>query len=1232
VKKNSSAYSKGTPLLRSERAVALVIVLSIIVLLTAVVVGFLARAGSERLSASGYKAAASTRQLIGSVVNLVQAQINEATSQGATYAWASQPGAIRVFENSGNLKTIYRLYSASGLTTSNSGDLASDVPPSNWAGAPAVWTDLNAPEADSSGSLHFPILDPRDPATPAQTVALDGFAVNNAPGATASQSAPMPVRWLYVLQNGEIVAPSATTGSTATIGSSGTGNPIIGRIAFWTDDETCKVNINTAGGDGLVSGSTSNPDYSDIAEKTFWDTPLFYTTDDQNLAQCQPAMGEFQRYPGYPATTALREIFSGLGWSGATQDFYNLLPRYNEGGSEGATVPFSSETSVTAKSDRLYPSVGELLFAPNRTASSFTRQQVETGRFFLTARSRAPEISLFGTPRVSIWPIYDTNDAHRSPTDQLLAFCSTIGNQPYYFSRHDHSSPTTDIGLSGNQTLLGYLDTMTSTPIPGFGGDFGTKYGITGKHQILTEIFDYIRSTNLRDPTVPTADTYAAGTSGASWGAVEGECQVVPSKHTAWGTQGFGNFYRIAEASLLFVGVGSGTSSTPVTAATPVYSGQIPTYTGIDGNGTPPANTRAVQAIFILNFFDPAQGWSPSNPSFTVNVSGLDGLTLDTNKLQMPSNATEYIGRYSGLITRYGSFDGTYGGLGGTMDFRIMVGGRVFGSTALNQFPFYSAILPINVSTSKTTMAVGGGGPVIISVYAGNSTSSSNLIQTYTISFPPVTLPIPGLANQNMRRMGSTTSRAVTINDLQPVTSSSTMDRFDLFKSQALPYRTLIDGVNDVVLSMVPNATWGDARLFAIPSVPSGAFVMHPKTASTVRLADGFCFPEGRLFPSDCASSGLRGSLVTGAGYYSPAMGALGTSASDPANNLPIVPATVTGATISGGVPGDWDNGVAARPDGAYINKPDEGCVFSDNVSLPYYAFPSNVLSVSVPLFSPNRQVPSPVMFGSLPTGVDPTGANPKGWQTLLFRPGPSGHPGAVSPEDHLLLDLFWMPSAEPYPISEPFSTAGKVNMNYAIVPFSYITRNTALRAVLASQKVAAVAKNQASTYKQGITGNARLSLNLSDANGTLRQFKEKFDGGDIFHSASQICDIYLVPSGQSWASDSAAQSSWYGDNYALVGDNAREHPYAQIYPRLTTKSNVFTIHYMVQALKIPSALAQNQWNERSGTVLGESRGSATVERYIDPNDPALVNYDPSTQSLESFYRWRVLESYLFAP
>ena len=260
---------------------------------------------------------------------------------------------------------------------------------------------------------------------------------------------------------------------------------------------------------------------------------------------------------------------------------------------------------------------------------------------------------------------------------------------------------------------------------------------------------------------------------------------------------------------------------------------------------------------------------------------------------------------------------------------------------------------------------------------------------------------------------------------------------------------------------------------------------------------------------------------------------------------------------------------------------------------------------------------------------------------------------------DHLFLDLFWMPVAEPYAISEPFSSAGKVNLNYQIQPFTYITRSTALRAVLNPQKIAQVPLNTALSYKfnnynaggsstPGMAANARVALDIDQ---TLTQFDDKFNGTDnsgnnsssqpdLFHSASQICEMYLVPHG-STVQDFI--SKWNdGSTYGLVGDNVRERPYTNIYGQLTTKSNTYTVHYTVQVLKnAQHANLQNQWNEGVGVVLGEYRGSTTLERYIDPNPsvslPDFVT-SPGTNTVDgsltatSYYKWRVAENAQFAP
>jgi uncharacterized protein (TIGR02600 family) len=294
-------------------------------------------------------------------------------------------------------------------------------------------------------------------------------------------------------------------------------------------------------------------------------------------------------------------------------------------------------------------------------------------------------------------------------------------------------------------------------------------------------------------------------------------------------------------------------------------------------------------------------------------------------------------------------------------------------------------------------------------------------------------------------------------------------------------------------------------------------------------------------------------------------------------------------------------------------------------------------------------------MFGSLPTHVrryfaDPGNPENYAWRTLLFRRQPN-HPNAASinagmpgeAPDHLIMDLFWMPTVEPYAISEPFASAGKVNMNYQIQPFTYLERKTAMIAVLRPEKIPAIPSDKAATYKTGMT-NQPAAGNESwrdpiDPEATLTQFDDRFDEaettGRIFLSPTELCDLWLVPQGQS-ATESSMQAFWASHN--LTGDNLREKPYANIVPKLTTKSNTFTIHFRVQQLK---PRVPNAWDEDSDTVAAEYRGSTTIERFIDPNidfsevgitDYALTPNPTSEQGLGAFYRWRTVNYRAFAP
>ncbi len=388
---------------------------------------------------------------------------------------------------------------------------------------------------------------------------------------------------------------------------------------------------------------------------------------------------------------------------------------------------------------------------------------------------------------------------------------------------------------------------------------------------------------------------------------------------------------------------------------------------------------------------------------------------------------------------------------------------------------------------------------------------------------------------------------------------------------------------------------------------------------------------------------------------------------------------------------GDFDNGAGLMIDGPYINKPDEGNTnalklkydqaiqdqwerMRDYGEFPYFAREWRHESGGPAFFSPNRLVSGPGVFGSLPTGVNTN----KPWQTLLFRPnvvgnGYSSHPGAgrqqggVDPPDHVIMDLFWMPVVEPYAISEPLSTAGKINMNYAMQPFKHIERTTALRGVLRSEFIMCVPNRWTRDYKTGVgrgvgyhwrdspyggnlQGKRLRSVIVEDE--TLDQFRDEyFDKGDLFKSASQICEIHLIGEdvarriGGSKGSQigtykptlAQMKNGRYWKDHAVVGDNSKERPYTNIHQRLTTKSNTFKVHYRAQVLKQARRAAGGSyeiWNPTMDTMQAEYRGSSIVERYVDPNDPNVPDYarNPNAPPLDLFYKFRVVNPTRFAP
>ena len=888
---------------RSRKGVALILVISFIVLLSALIIGFFSRVTGELTGSRSYAENISARQLSESAVSLVMGQIRSATTI-VNGCWASQPGMIRVYAAANGTAgaqayRFYKLYSSHNMvltnftgfnpnagtfTDPNSGANA-EVPigPGGWQFQPAYFTDLNTPvsvpDPINAGSTikRYPIFDPSvatiNGVAPANGV--EGCAVNLTDAKTlALNTAPMPVRWIYVLRDGTLTAPTPLAGAASgnsglqamwtavgTPASPSTGvpskdNPIVGRIAFWTDDETCKVNINTAGGyvanePTTLNYSKANKDYPEsnpaFIAGSYWDTPRVQTYFDRGisgfpvstgkapsfrggLASSQPVRNEFQRYPGHPSTTSLGLVLKGLLPlnSGLTSEtLYDLTPRLmsgkwqpgekqpngsvaknSQGGSQqlvaydqqidpnasldpdspspmkrtfDPAVPPSKATDATTWSWHLLSSVDDMFYTTNnfpsvtttdgtRTTtnaqsklnSAFSQSVIEKSRFFLTAHSRSPELNLFGRPRVTIWPVpspasegnlLTTPDPDtgklgiRNPSDDLFKYCSTVGADPtdpnrqgqFIFEREDPNSPTADFARPRNVKIFNYLHEVTGNAkgkIPGYGTSFEAKYAAgLGRDQILTEIFDYIRTVNLKDTSRDMRIDKANGRDASKWvgnplrpppavPAAEAlkklaryapRGTVVPTRTTINGTpvSGFGRFPTISEVSLVLYhggyiykprGAAGGNAQEDVEYNFDLldernYNTSAATKTWFQNNDI---TGQLVRAFLIVETFNPMQGYGPVTGFNTglkerivYEVKSITGFTLQAKGGQaQPLNIG--IGKNNVSLT---SGD-TWGGrnFGGTEGFFHTMQGKTANAPPANPsaptFPLTTASIP----------------------------------------------------------------------------------------------------------------------------------------------------------------------------------------------------------------------------------------------------------------------------------------------------------------------------------------------------------------------------------------------------------------------------------------------------------------------------------------------------------------------------------------------------------
>ncbi len=1183
---------------------------------------------------------AQEKMLADSAVALVIGQIQQASTQ-SNQCWISQPGLLRTYAISATRKpsTCYKLYSAAQMTdTSGTLNFLTNDTPSDWNSTANqnAYTDLNSPAVTSSRQTIYPILDP------AATNSVTGVSVDG------GHDVSMPVAWLYQLQDGTLGPASNGTKS----------NPIVARIAFWTDDETCKININTAG-------------YG-----TGWNSPHLNSTDDVMWSTNQPASGLYSSYPGHPATTSLGIAFGTSSYS--PQQLLGLTPRYAPDGS--------------LKADRLYNSLDELCFSSSLTTDNqrqtniITPGQIEVSRFVLTAHSQSPETTLLGEPRIAIWPVSDapSDTTRTTATDRAVISDATIGSRSYYFQRHNALSATDDLDTNivpSNAQLFNELLSRGNTLLPGYGTCFTQKYTGATWPQLMLEIADFIRGLNAIDPSpapfVPYAKSDPATGLGRgfivplSWTYASGSGPVT--------LRGLGRCPTLSSLTLVFYVCGFG-----------FKDGSVIDFTGMSNvdavakwnNYFLPGSSQwknvsseLVRCFVVPCTFQPGCAYPEVNDDCDIQIQGLDQIkvTCGSNSGNFGFQATT-TSPLLGYPLQVLKPDRAWGGNEGPVTWRAT--GDALANNQTVTYPFTGTnylVVPMvaNATASQLDPKTGGSTwppinqPFSFAAVHGLTVlirdGSGHALQTLALNLPAFTVsnhapsingecdhaddPNPANANTGWTNSATTVLPCYYMN-LQNRLLATQNNRPLLIQPGDVT-RTLEANDARVIsaLNSIPGATNTPSALFQ-----SGAnYISSASQSHNLSFADGTSvlgsFGPTRLVKNVQYSTATNslicinwrdGKTPMTNFWYTVAPG----SAPSTANGVTMAPVQV--------INGDWDTGPGLAPDGALINLPDAGTTLAPSTA--YFSLSGGQTNAPTQR-TPNALVPSPVVFGSLPAGVDPL--NPvqsEPWRTLLFCPYPAsatnsapynnGHPGAVSPPDHLILDNFWMPTVEPYPISSRMTTVGKINLNDQIAPFTWIHRNTALHALLTNLRIPAIpAPLPSITTLYKSPGSPIPSIwKPVDEDATIVQEENKFatNSVDAYLSESEICTVPLVPQGLNAASTNAADVqtalyTFWNNNYSaghLTGDNLRELPYAELYSRLTTRSNSYTVHVRVQVLqKLAHDPNQNVWNEGTDLILGDWRGSYEIERYLDPAAPTPVLGQP----LRS-YKFRIVSARQFAP
>lgn len=436
-----------------EKGSALLIILAFVTLITVLVVSLLLTARFERNASSLALGAMQSQVLADYAADLAMGRLREAIDDGRKFGsssyttWASEPGRIHVFTISQSDGSIVR----------SARDLFSALP-----GSDAAFANVDLNKASLAGKHAI----------------------------TGTVPGTMKVGWVNVTAD-----PTQAASQT---------NPAVGRVAYWVDDESCKVNVNTADGSKKVLyNSTGTVKSGDIAKSFGFGTPseislLAFGLSNiaaGNIASYAATFGlnsasEISRIPDVPAgfyeankfdlthtsrTPEVNMFGEPRMYLFPVQQISNIPQNIMVGGygNYGDSLARSINTSVlraiTGPIDFIYPISS---MAPTLTATSNSRNQL-------------PTVSATFTRTVAL-PLPQSPMAFSENRSQSTGVNSPVTNYP--------------LGIRLARYLQGYNSQYQSVRWPAFSGSnvngFVGKYTIRQINNIALQVLDITAGRN----------------------------------------------------------------------------------------------------------------------------------------------------------------------------------------------------------------------------------------------------------------------------------------------------------------------------------------------------------------------------------------------------------------------------------------------------------------------------------------------------------------------------------------------------------------------------------------------------------------------------------------------------------------------------------------------------------------------------------------------------------------